>query len=163
MSVSVTWAQTLTVVETLPNNTGSAPDATRKITHTDYNEGGTLSATTTPVATTCAHFLLTLTAGAATIDLTALTGTNGVSVNGTGMKIQSVRIKNLGANQMTIKVGAANGHTGVFAATNGHPLNSGGVAQIHTNASGDSIDGTHKNWDITGTGAQTSEWSIVLG
>lgn len=163
MSVSASWAATCTVVETLPNNTSSAPDATRKVTHTEFNEGSTLTATTTPPATTVAEFIATLTAGALTIDLTALTGTNGVTVNGTGLKVQVVRIKNLGANIMTFKVGAANGHTGVFAATNGQPVQPGAVFMLYTNDTNDDVDGTHKTWDVTGTGSQTAEITIVLG
>ena len=153
----------ISTVETLPVNTSSAPDATRKVTHTEFNEGATLGASTTPPATTQASFILTLTAGAASVDLRALTGTNGATVDGNGLKVQLVRVKNLGANQMTIKVGASNGHTGVFAATNGHPINSGGLAMVYTNDSGDDVDATHKTWDVTGTGSQTSEWTIVLG
>ena len=163
MAVSVPWTMGISTVETLTGNISSAPDATRKVTHTEFNEGSTLSATTTPAATTQASFILTLTAGAATVDLRTLTGTNAATVDGNGLKVQLVRVKNLGANQMTIKVGAATGHTGVFAATNGHPLNSGGVLMIYTNASGDTIDATHKFWDVTGTASQTSEWTIVMG
>lgn len=163
MSVSVTYAATCTVRETLASNTGSASDSSRVITHDAYNESATLSATSTPPATTCAHFLLTLSAGAATVDLRALTGTNGAAVDLNGLKIQVVRVKNLGANSMTVKVGATNGHTGIFAATNGHPIQPSGHVQCFSNDTGDDVDATHKTWDVTGTGSQTSEWTIVAG
>ena len=163
MSVSVTYLATCTVRETLASNTGSASDSSRVITHDAYNESATLSATSTPPATTCAHFLLTLSAGAATVDLRALTGTNGAAVDLNGLKVQAVRIKNLGANSMTVKVGATNGHTGIFAATNGHPIQPSGHVQCFSNDAGDDVDATHKTWDVTGTGSQTSEWTIVAG
>lgn len=163
MSVTVTYAATCTVAETLPNNTGSAPAANRIVTHTDYNESATLNAASTPPATTTANFLLTLSAGAATIDLRALTGTNGAAVDLNGLKVQVVRIKNLGANSMVVKAGASNGHTGIFTATNGSIINPGAHEQKFTNDSGDDVDATHKTWDVTGTGAQTAEVSIVAG
>lgn len=161
-SVTVTYAATCTVQETLANNTGSAPAATRLITHTDYNESGTYNAGTTPPMTTCAHFLATLSSGSLTVDLRALTGTNGASTDLNGLKPQIIRIKNLGANTLTIKKGASNGHN-AFTATDGFVVQPGGHVQIFTNDNTDDVDGTHKTWDLTGTGAQTSEWTIVGG
>lgn len=161
-SVAVTYEAKVTVVETLPNNTGSAPDNTRKITHTNYNESATLNSTSTPPATLNAQWLQALTAGAATVNLTALTGTNGATIDGTGLKPQIIRIKNLGANTLTIKKGAANGHN-AFTATDGFVVQPGGHVQIFTNDNTDDVDATHKNWDLSGTAAQTSEWTIVLG
>ncbi len=163
MSVSVTYAATCTIVETLPGNSGSAPDATRKVTHTNYNETASLTSLTTPPVTTQASFLATLSSGTLTIDLRTLNGTNGAVVDGNGLKVQVVRVKNLGANSLTIKSGASTGHTGIFTATTGQIVNPGGHIQIYTNDNGDDIDATHKFWDLTGTSAQTSEWTIVLG
>jgi hypothetical protein len=162
MSVAVTYAATVTVVETLANNTGSTTSANRVVTHTEYNETATLNSGSTPPATQVAEFLLTLSSGSATIDLRALTGTNGASVDGNGLKPQIIRIKNLGANTMTFKSGASNGHN-AFTATTGHIVQPGGHIQIFTNDNTDDIDGTHKTWDVTGTGAQTAEITIVLG
>jgi len=162
-AVSVTYASTITIAETLPNNTGSAADASRIVTHNQYNESGTYTAATTPPVTLQASFLQALSAGAATIDLRALTGTNGASVDGNGLKVQMVRVKNLGANALTVKSGASNGHTGFFTATTGTIIPPGAHMQLFTNDNGDDIDATHKTWDLTGTGAQTSEWTIVMG
>ncbi len=163
MPVSVTYAATCTVAETLGNNTGSAPAATRVITHTDYNETASLSAGTTPPATLVAEFLLTLSGGGATIDLTALEGTNSAVTDGTGLKVQVVRVKNLGANIMTVKSAASTGHTGIFAATTGHPVQPGGHIQLYSNDNGDDIGSGAKNWTVAGTASQTSEWTIVMG
>jgi hypothetical protein len=163
MSVAVTYAATCTVAETLGQNTGSAPAAQRLVTHSSYNQAAALNGATTPPATTCAHFLLALTAGAATIDLRNLTGTNGAVVDGNGLKVQVVRIKNLGANAMTVKSGAANGHTGFFTPTTGTIIPPGAHIVIYTNDNGDDVDATHKTWDVTGTGTQTAEVTIVLG
>lgn len=161
MSVSVTYATTCTVVETLPNNTGSAADNKRRITHDEYNESGTLNSGTTPPATDHAQFLLTLTAGAATIDLRNLTGTNGAAVDGNGKKPQIIRIKNLGANPMTFSKGASNGHNAFT--TDGTTVQPGGHIQVFTNDNTEDISGTTKTWDVAGTGSQTAEVTIVLG
>jgi hypothetical protein len=163
MSVTVNYAATLTVAEVPARNTGSAPANTGTITHTSDNQAHTLSAGTTPPATDVAAFTLTLTAGAATIDLRALTGTNGAVVDGNGLKVQSVQIKNNGANLMTFKVGATNGHTGIFGATTGLPVQPGGEVLLFSNDNGDDIDATHRNWDVTGTAAQAARVKIVLG
>jgi hypothetical protein len=161
MSVSVSYAATITIAETLANNTGSAPAATRLVTHTDYNESGTYNSGTTPPVTTPASFLLTLSGGAATIDLRALTGTNGASVDGNGLKVQIVRIKNLGANEMTFSEGASDGHN--FFTTDGTKVPPGGHVQIFSNDNFDDIAAANKTWDVAGTLAQTAEVTIVLG
>jgi len=163
MSVTVTYAATCTIAETLATNTGSAPAAMRVVTHTDYNETATLNSGTTPPATTCASFLATLSSGSLTIDLRTLNGTNGAIIDGNGLKVQVVRVKNLGANPLTIKSGASTGHTGFFTATTGTIVPAGAILMLFTNDNGDDIDATHKFWDLTGTGAQTSEWTIVMG
>lgn len=162
-AVNLVWAMQATITETLPNNIDSAPDATRKVVHSAFNEGSTLTATTTPPVSRTANFVKALTAGAATIDLTAVSGTNGVTVDLSTTKVQVVRIKNLGANTLTVKAGASNGHTGIFTATNGTVIQPGGIAMIYSNNQGDTVDATHKTWDLTGTGTQTAEWTIVTG
>lgn len=163
MSLVVTYKALATVVETLPTNTGSAADNLRAVTHANYNEEATLNSGSTPPVTQCAHFLLTLSGGAATIDLRALTGTNGGAVDLNGLKVQIVRIKNLGANPMVIKVGASNGHTGVFGATTGETIPAGGHLMKFTNDTGDDVGALLKTWDVTGTGAQTAEVTIIGG
>jgi hypothetical protein len=162
MSVSVTYAATATVVETLPNNTGSAVAASRVVTHSEYNEAAALTAASTPPATSVAEFLLALTAGAATIDLRTLTGTNGAVVDGNGLKVQIVRIKNLGANNMTFKGGSATPHN-MFTVTTGQVVFPGAHLMIFSNDGGDDIDATHKFWDVEGTASQTAEITIIMG
>lgn len=162
MAVTVTYKAQATVVETLPSNTGSAADAKRQVTHDQYDESFTLNASTTPPVTDCALFLLTLTAGAATIDLRNCIGTNGAIKDFNGLKPQIIRIKNLGANPMTFKAGASNPHN-AFTATDGFVVPPGAHVQFFTNDGVDDVDGTHKTWDVTGTGSQTAEISIDVG
>ncbi len=162
MSVAVTYAALATVVETLPNNTGSAAAASRIVTHAEYNESATLNGASTPPVTLVAEFLLTLTSGAATIDLRTLEGTNDAVVDGNGLKVQIVRFKNLGANPMTIKGGSATPHN-MFTVTTGQVVFPGAHLMIFSNDGGDDIDATHKFWDVTGTAAQTAEVTIIMG
>lgn len=162
MSVSVTYAATCTVAETLANNTGSAPASTRVVTHTDYNETASLTAATTPPVTTVAAFLLTLTAGAATIDLRALTGTNGASTDGNGLKVQILRFKNLGANIMTLTPGASNG-IDLLGSASSLAVPAGGHFMMYFNDASPDISSTDKTIDVAGTGSQTAEVTIVMG
>jgi len=161
-SVEVTYAATATVVETLPNNTGSASDARRKVTHDAYNETATLNSGSTPPATLVAEFLLTLTAGAASVDLRALTGTNGASVDGNGLKVQVLRVKNLGANILTIVPGASNG-IDLLGGSSSLTIPPGGHVMMFFNDGAPDIAAADKTLDCTGTASQTSEWSIVMG
>lgn len=162
MSVEVTYAATATVVETLPTNTGSASDARRKVTHDAYNETASLTSATTPPVTQVAEFLLTLTAGAATVDLRALVGTNGAIVDGNGLKVQILRVKNLGANILTIVPGASNG-IDLLGAASSIAIQPGGHAMFYFNDASPDIAAADKTLDCTGTASQTSEWSIIMG
>lgn len=162
MSVSVNYAATVTVAETLDSNVLSAPDTTRVITHTSFNETAVLHASSTPPVNKVAEFLLTLTAGSGSIDLRSLTGTNGASVDGNGLKVQVIRIKNLGENPMTFIDGATNGYP-VFGDGNPLEIPVGGHIQLYGNDKLPDVSSTAKIVDVTGTGSQTAEVTIVLG
>ena len=112
MSVELTYAATVTVVETLEDNVPAATGANRKVRHDQFNGAAGLTASTTPPVTKVAAFEKALSAGAATIDLTNLTGTNGATVDGTGLKVQVLKIKNkaTNANPITIKTGLTDGY-----------------------------------------------------
>lgn len=163
MSVSVNYAFTATITEILPSNTGSASDGNRTVTHSNYNETDTITAATSASPVTVqASFLATLSGGALTINLTALNGTNGAVVDLTGLKVQLVRVKNLGANNLTIKGGASNGHN-FFTSTDGVVVVPNGVAMFFAPEGFQDVGASDLAWDLTGTSAQTSEWTIVAG
>lgn len=162
MSVSVAYGLTATIEETLPTNTDSAADASRKVTHSSFNESGTLTAASSPPATVQASFVKAMSGGAATIDLTALTGTNGATVDGTGLRVQVIRVKNLGANVLNVAIGASNGWDGMGSAFS-VDLAQNGVFEAFLNDAGSNISSTIKTIDLAGTTTQTSEWTIVMG
>jgi hypothetical protein len=79
MSVAVSLESILTVVETLSGSRPFAVDAKARVTHDLLNTEKVLGAGMTPPATKVAAFQKALAAGVATIDLTALVGTNGAA------------------------------------------------------------------------------------
>lgn len=166
MSISADVAMTLTVRETLTTNVPDVAAGNAVITHNSYNVTATLSATSTPVGTYSASFAKAMSAGAATIDFTALTGTNGATIDGTGKRIIACIMTNpaTNANSITISTGASNGLT-IFGTNGKHVLQPGeSVMKYDASASlGTAIDATHKNVDLAGTAAQTLNVIVVLG
>lgn len=131
------------------------------------NESGTYDATTSVPVTKAAAYEVPLTAGAATIDLTALVGLSLEEVvDGTGLKAQFVKFKNKSsnANLMTVTRGASNGW-GPDAAGSAFtiPMSPG---QSHLMSLADaSIDvaAGDRTIDVSGTGAQVLQIEILLG
>jgi hypothetical protein len=162
MSVTTTYASTVTTVETLETNVPAASAGDKTVTHNGFNSSAALNAGSTPPATKCAYFTQALTAGAATIDLTALTGTNGATVNGTGLKLQVLKIKNLGANTLTITTGASNGYA-VAGADFSVALAQNQEFTFYGNDATPEIASDAKTIDLAGTSAQTSQVTIVMG
>lgn len=115
MSVTATIQNVITVRETL--ETGIAA-ASKKLIHSDlYNFSKEWSATAAPTTeqapiTKAALYAKALAAGVGTIDLTALPGINGAVVDGTGLKVQAIRIENprTNANPLRIFNAAANSY-----------------------------------------------------
>lgn len=164
MSVSVTYKSIVTTEETIDTNTPAVSARFNAITHDGYNSTKVMNASSTPPATKAAYFSKALVAGAATIDLTALTGTNGVTVVGTGLKVQVARFKNpsTNANSIVVTVGASNGYNlagSDFKVT----LAPGQEQTFYGNDATPDVGSGAKNIDISGTGTQALQVSIVLG
>lgn len=164
MSVSLVFGATLTATETLESNIPAAPAATRAVTHSAFNKSGTLTASTTPVAVTkCAYRDIAMTAGAVTIDLTALVGTNSLAQDGTGLKPQFVLFENVEGNApITITEGASNGHALLGAGFQIILAAKQWVLCYLADAAPDVAAGD-KTWDVTGTGTQSLRTAIILG
>jgi hypothetical protein len=162
MSVTVTYESRATVKEVLETNTGSSATAGRTVTHDQFNSAKVLNGTSTPPCTKVAAFTQALTAGAATIDLTALVGANGVAVDGTGLKLQVLRVKNLGANDLTITPGVSSGYAFAGAASK-IILGANDEALLLANDTRPDVAAGVKNIDLAGTLVQTSQWTVILG
>jgi len=156
MSIEVKYSSGLKTVETLDVNVPAASSADKTVTHDGFDTS--LEAMT---GTYCAYFTLALVDGAATVDLRALTGTYGVTIDGNGLKVKGFRVKNLGANALTITPGAANG-IDLFGASSSVTLNQNDEITLKLNAA-PSISATDKTLDCAGTGTQTSRWTIIIG
>lgn len=160
--VKATVNLNLTIQETVSDSYASSKDNT--ITLNGLNSTIVMDADSTPPVTKEAVFQKAMTAGAATIDLTALTGLNGASVTFTGLKVQSVKFRNkaTNANDITITEGASNGYE---LLGNGFTLilKPGQEAQFYLNDAAPDVGGSAKTIDISGTGTQVLEVAMVAG
>ena len=162
MSVNVSYNAAVTVQEVLEANPYSSPATQRTVTHTLFNSQKNLNGSSTPPVTKVAAFKAALVAGAKTLDLTALPGTNGVTVDGTGLKVQVLKVKNLGANALSIVPGASGG-SDLLAADMKIVLAQNQEVMIFGNDATPDVGPTDKTLDLAGTLVQESEWMIVLG
>lgn len=164
MSVSLTFATNVTVQEVLSTNVPAAAATGKTIVHNGYNTTATLTSSSTPPVTQCAFFLKELAAGAGTIDLRALVGTNGAAIDGNGLKLQVLKIKATAtnANVITVTVGAANGYD-VAGAGFSVALLAGQEFTFYGNDATPDIAAADKTIDLAGTGTQSVQVSIVLG
>ena len=163
-TVNVTLQSNLTVIETFTGPGVSPGDNT--VTQNQLNEQITLNSGTSPAATKEATFTQTLTSGAATIDLTALPGlTVDETVNGTGLKVQALKISNpiTNANKIVVAQGASNPYR-IDGATNWSiPIAPGQSHLFNLDGASDPVGSTHKNIDLAGTGSQALNVQVVLG
>jgi hypothetical protein len=161
MTVSARYTFGLNATETLSTGVPAAPNA--NVVHSGYDETAILDADSTPPLTQVSYFLLTLTAGAATINLAALAGANG-TIDGTGLRVQALRVKNLGANTMTFAEGASNG---IALACLPFTVPAGStntaVSQFLLGDASPDIAAGDRTIDVSGTASQTAEVTIWLG
>ncbi len=166
MSISVQLRTELVPVDSAPNIAGLSAS---KLVFDSYNTSANLNSASTPVVTNKAVFALTLTAGAGSIDLTALPDSRGTQ-DFTGLKIQSMKFQVPGANAMTVGKGASNGlglTTGgttwsipLPPALANAPLPE--VVLVTPEGTPD-VDSTHKKIDVAGTGTDVLYCTIVAG
>lgn len=172
MSVAVTLQQILTVAETIGQNTNSAAAADRLVTHRATNQSNSLTASTTPAVTEVAAFRATLSAGALTIDLTALTSTNGRTLNAStgSLKLKQMLLVNPGSNAITITKGASNGYqaSSYPFPDDGYkvPPKAGDTPSAVLFNFGDScpaVSGSVKTFDLAGSGTDYLDVVMVFG
>ena len=164
MPVQLTLDTLVTVLETLAGNPASAPDSLRKVTHSNFNTHAVLSATTTPPVTKVAAFEQALVGGAGSIDLTALVGTNGATVDGTGLKVQAIKLKAKSTNTagITISKGVSNGYA-LAGANYSEELKPGQEVTRYGNNATPAIAGGAKTLDLAGTGTDALQVIVVMG
>jgi nitrogen fixation/metabolism regulation signal transduction histidine kinase len=162
MTVALTLASTITVVETVANSYVDSTDQTLK--YTGLNTSLTLNGASTPAVSKQAQFQQALTSGAATVDLRALVGAAQSEVDGNGLKVRAVKLrgKSTNANPITISEGASNGYA-LFGSGFQLDLKPDQEILAYLKDGAVTIDGTHKTLDLAGTGSQILEIAIVLG
>lgn len=161
MPVSVSYAANVSVTETL---TDTYLAANSSVLHNGLNNAVTLNSGTTPPATMVADFALTLSSGAGTIDLRALTSTNAKTIDGNGLKVQVVKLRNksTNSNPMTLTTGATNGYE-LLGPSWSIVLQVGAEIQLFLNDASPDIAAADKTIDVAGTGSQVLECLFVLG
>lgn len=164
MAVTSTYTSTLDILETLGTPAADAAATAPGVLHNAWDINEALSATTTPAATKTASFQKALSGGAATIDLTALTGTNSAAVDFTGLKVQHARFQNpsTNANNITVKFGAASAYLLLGAAWS-VILAPGMEVLLRGNNATPIVSGSLKNIDLSGTASQALNVQLVAG
>lgn len=160
MAVTLSLALTNTATET---TTTLLTAASSSVLHNSYNVSKSLTASTSQPVTKVGGGELTMSAGAGTINLAALTGVGG-TVDMTGLKVQSAffRNKSTNANPITIVVGASNGYE-LLGATMNIVLQPGQWIAIDGNEQTPDVASADRTIDISGTASQVLEYQIVAG
>lgn len=164
MSVAISPIMTFTANETVAFD--AAPSVT--IQQSGFNLSGVkLTSTSSPAVTQSDYHDHTFTAGAFTLDLTALVDAAGVAFSGLGLKVQALIIKNPAGNaSINMAPGASNGYD-IFGAGNditipGHASYDNYLSFYFPEGTPDVAAGD-KTLDFTGTGTQSFYLGIVLG
>jgi hypothetical protein len=160
MSVEVTYNSILSVKETL--GTGVSLVTTPTITHDGLSTGGTFNASGTIPCTKVSSGVATLSAGAGTINLAAMPGVNGGTVDFTGLKVQFVKLSNPSANNIVVTPGAANG-IDLFGAASSITIAPGQELLFKFNETGPDVAAADRTLDLAGTLAQTLNFVFVAG
>jgi hypothetical protein len=162
MSIQLAYTSKILATETLESNVDLSSDKT--VSFNGLDTVRTLNETSTPPVAKGSYQDIPLVAGAKTLDLAALVGANSAAVNGTGLRVQTIKIRNkaTNANAMTIAKGASNGYDGLganFSIT----LVPGAEMLVLLNDGGTDIGATNKTLDVAGTLTQVVEVGIVMG
>lgn len=164
MSVALTLQGVIKVVEELAaSGAPAAAAANRRITHDQFNASHSLTAATTPPVTQAAAFTHTCNGSAQQIDLTALTGSNGATVSGSGLKIQAIMIKHATGTHATTIVPGTNAYNLLGAAFSVILMPGQWLLFFGNDATPDVADGSADNIQVTGTTGETLQILVVMG
>lgn len=128
---------------------------------------GTLTASTSVPATKTVSITKALSAGSATLDLTAIVDDDLGTIDLSGLKVQLLTIKNpsSNANKITITKGASNGYGLDSAGTSWTVVLDPGqqVGPFILADAAPDVGGSTKTWDLSGTGSQSLKIQLVAG
>jgi hypothetical protein len=167
-AVEATYAFTLNVRETIALALDNVTDPT--IDRTIGANSATLNSGTTPAVTKTFDDTIALVAGAAVLDLTALTDAMGIAKTFTGLKIQLVKLHCPSTNTVGIVVSAKDDATGyclfgVSAAELTYKVQvmPGATVMLYHDDESADVDATHKDLTFTGAGVETIQVQLVAG
>lgn len=157
MSVTAELVGSMTVKETLADNVPAANSSKKTITHDAFNWSQSLSSTSTPVATKVAAVTKVLSSGAGALDMTALLGTNGITIDATGLHIRGMQITAPSGNGANITVAPAesDGYN-LFGGAAGAMVFHPGDQLTMFCKSAQAVASNAKDIDLTGTGSSDS-------
>lgn len=164
MGVTLVYVSTVTALETVDTETPLSDDANSLITHDGLDTSDTLNAGTGVPVTKVVANTITMTAGAATIDMTALVGSNGGAVDMTGLKLQILKLKAKATNTgaLVVSYGAADPYTGLGTAFS-IELQPGAEMTFFGNEKSAEVASGVKDLDVAGTGAEEVDMMMVCG
>lgn len=162
MSVQLNYASQISWTETLSANVADVP--TPSLTHTGHNTVQALNGSSSPVVAQGAQFTKAMSGGTATVDLTALTGSNGATVNGNGQKVVAVKISAPIGNgaAVTLQPGGSNPYN-LFGASFLKVFQPGEETLCYLLATAPVIGSGAKNLSMTGTGTDALQFTILMG
>jgi len=163
--MAITTVTETYILETNESATGLYA-ASGVIKHKNDSMTRTLTPTSTPPAATHAANNVPLVAGAATIDLTALTdwGLNEADPNATGLKLQILAIKAKATNTagITITPGASNAYNALGSAFS-VTLMAGQEIKFYGNDATPDVASDAKTLDLAGTGTDSLDIEMIFG
>lgn len=145
MAVSAKYRFQLEVTEGLSLGVPNTTDP--NLVHKFQDSVATLTASSTPPVTKVVTEQVTLTAGEANLDLTALSGPLGTSVDFSGLKLQLIKIMAAAANTAAVTMDPATANPYLFNPTTANPkigLAAGEMAMFYHNESLADVSSTSK-------------------
>lgn len=166
MAVSAKLTAKIIATETVDGGVDGISSPT--LTHDAFTmDNVELSSSTTPAISKVVSFTATLSGGALTIDLQALTEAGGASVSLAGLKVQAIYIEPASSNSAvgTFVTGATNGYdlggSATFEITVGKGATGLSSAYFQSwNEDSQDVSGTDKDIDISG--GTTDSFDIVI-
>lgn len=143
-TVTSKLVSTLTATENIPTTN---PAGTSITVSSTLSSSTVLGASTTPAVSAQWSGLVTLVAGVATLDLTALARDGLVTVNATGLKLRALKIvaDSLNTALVTLKPGATNGYAVFGLGVSVLALDEILIGPLNAPTA---VDGTHKTLDL---------------
>lgn len=163
MSATLTFSPTIQAAETLTSGVTFTSDAV--ITHAITDLALALTGSSSPPVSVVVEGQFAMSGGAGTINMAALTGANGATVDATGLKPRFAVLRNPSTNTGSIVIadGAANGHNFFGDGSGQITLKVGQWAILYFAGNADAVASGDRTIDLTGTGTEALDYFLVFG